>query len=534
MSDRDGGMIWLGPGDAADDVSPETVGSKAAGIWRMAQLGLPTPPAFVLPTGFCAEVNEHPARGAERIAPGLRAGIERLEAATGRRFGDPRNPLLVSVRSGAAASMPGMLSTVLNVGLNAKTVHGLIRLTGDPRFAWDSYRRFIESYAAVVGDVPSAAFSHRLSALIAAEGVPSETELDGEALERLCAAYGDIAAGPYRTPVPDDPLDQLTQAALAVYRSWDGRKAREYRRINHLEGLAGTAVTVQAMVFGNAARGSGSGVAFSRDPATGEKRLYIDFLFNAQGEDVVSGRRTPLDAARFADRLPGLFTELQNGASLLEHDSRDVQDIEFTVEDGTLYFLQTRNAKRTPLALLRSTVGLVEDGLLDPDTALSRLDAVDLSRAAITHFTDSADPVASAISASPGVASGRAAFTSERARQLAAEGDPVILIREEPATDDIEGFDVAAGILTAVGGRTSHAAVVARQLGKVCLVGCHALAIDRRGTSAMLSDHRVREGDWLSLDGTTGEVSLGQRTIATRDPQQDLDKLSGWRNKIPV
>lgn len=530
MTKPDHGIIWLGAEDGGNEVSPEEAGSKAAGIWRMARLGLRTPPAFALPASLCAAVNDDPKNAAALVTSGLRAGIGRLEAATGRHFGAASAPLLLSVRSGAAVSMPGMMSTVLNIGLNRKTTRGLIQLTGDPRFAWDSYRRFLESYATVVQELPPATFARRLAEMIDSEHASDESELDCEALETLSLSYSEAASGLFGKPVPEEPLDQLTEATLAVYRSWEGRKAREYRRINRLEGLAGTAVTVQAMVFGNAARRSGSGVAFSRDPATGEKRLYVDFLPSAQGEDVVSGRRTPSDAATLEARLPDIYTELEQGAARLEADRRDVQDIEFTVQEGTLYFLQTRSAKRTPLAALRTTVNLVREGVIDAQTGLARLADVDLARVGTSKFVTPGTPVSAATPASPGVASGRIAFDSPHACRLAASGDPVILVREEPATEDIDGFNAASGILTARGGRTSHAAVVARQLGKVCLVGCANLKIAEDGRSATLGETRVLPGEWLSLDGSTGEVSLGQREIEIEASSPEHQEVERWRN----
>ena len=522
-------MVWLGPDNPDEGVTAERVGSKAAGIWRIGRLELPTPPAFALPTDLCAAANTSPADAVPRIAAALSAGVRRLEEATARRLGDPRAPLLVSVRSGAAVSMPGMLSTVLNVGASPETTHGLIRLTGDPRFAWDSYRRFLESYGAVVAGAPSAAFARTLAAMIRAEGCAHESELDGEALERLATQYAELTAREGAGPIPAEPMDQLTQAALAVFRSWEGRKAREYRRLNSLEGLAGTAVTVQAMVFGNGGPRSGSGVAFSRDPANGAKRLYVDFLFDAQGDDVVSGRRTPVGIEALAARLPAVADALTQGAARLERAFRDVQDVEFTVEDGELYFLQTRAAKRTPRAALRIAVDLVGEGLIDESEALARLDDVDLERAAATRFAEPAEVVARGIPAAPGVASGRAAFDAAGAQRLAATGDPVLLVRREPATEDIAGFAAADGILTAVGGRTAHAAVVARQMAKACVVGCTALEIDEPAGVATLAGRRIAAGDWISLDGESGEVSLGRRQIVTDAPGAALATVAAWR-----
>lgn len=525
--------LFIGRGGSREEVTAEAAGSKAAQLWRMAVLGLNVPPAFVMPTGLCAVVNSGSGTALETLQRGLAKGIAWLEDITGRRFGDRRAPLLVSVRSGAAASMPGMLDTILNVGLNSQSVHGLICLTGNPRLAFDSYRRFIRGYAEVVHGVPGGKFEHLLNAMIQREGVSSEIELDPEALERLAAEFRELALRASSHAIPEDPHDQLRAAAMAVYRSWEGSRAREYRRLNRLDHLAGTAVTVQAMVFGNSGHNSGAGVAFSRDPATGMNQPYVDFLFDAQGEDVVSGRRTPANAAGLEARLPDAAKSLLAGAKRLEREMHDVQDVEFTVENGALYFLQTRNAKRTPLAALRIAVDLVREGLIDTATALSRLDAVDSAKLGIARFSDSMPAIATAISASPGVASGRAAFNSQRATDMAARGEKVILVRPDTTTDDVAGFAVADGVLTAVGGRTAHAAVVARQLGKVCLVGCRTLTVDEERGQAVIGDVRIHEGDWLSLDGDSGGISLGRREITVTLPPE-LETLKCWRDQAEM
>ena len=512
------------------EITADVAGSKAAEIWRMASMGLDVPPAFVMPTTLCSAVNAGDGAALEGLRQGLAKGIAQLEKATGRRFGDSRMPLLVSVRSGAAVSMPGMLETVLNIGLNDKTVHGLIRLSGNPRLAFDSYRRLVQGYAEVVDGVAGAVFEQRLNDLMRRERAASETELDPEALERLTGEFRELALHNSGRALPDDPHDQLRAAAIAVYRSWESPRAREYRKLNRLDGVNGTAVTVQAMVFGNSGYNSGAGVAFSRNPATGADEPYVDFLFDAQGEDVVSGRRTPANARQLEARLPEIAARLVDGMKRIERERRDVQDVEFTVEDGRLYFLQTRSAKRTPRAALRIAVDLVHEKLIDVETALSRLAGIDFDRLGIKRFSDSAPAIASAISASPGVASGRAAFSSPRAAEMAASGKPVILVRPDTSTDDVAGFAAADGILTAVGGRTAHAAVVARQLGKVCLVGCRALAVDEEGREAKLGEARIREGDWLSLDGDNGEISLGQRGIAVTQPPE-LAEIEAWRKR---
>jgi pyruvate,orthophosphate dikinase len=526
MSDPD--LLFIGVPGRTEELTAEIAGSKAAQLWRMSRLGLTVPPAFVLPTTLCAAINRDDPAAMARLEAGLRDGIAQLEEVTGRRFGGSREPLLVSVRSGAAQSMPGMLSTVLDVGMTSASLRGLILLSGNPRLAWDSYRRFIQSYAETVDAIPAKPFEAQLAEMIHAEHVAHERELDPEALERLSGAFLAIAARVGHA-IPDEPQAQLMAAARAIYRSWDGERAKDYRRLNRLEGLQGTAVTVQAMVFGNSGARSGAGVAFSRNPATGADEPYIDFLFDAQGEDVVAGRRIPEDGRVLAERLPEAARELNDGLSRLEREFRDLQDVEFTVESGKLYFLQTRSAKRTPRAALRVLVDLVGEGILDPATALVRASQIDAESARVTHFAEPAPAIATAIAASPGVASGRTAFSSARAKAFAESGEPVILVRPDTSTDDIAGFAAASGILTALGARTAHAAVVARQLGKPCIVGCHDLRIaddERRGE---IGGRAIEEGQWLSLDGETGEVSLGRRSIVAELPQAELAEIESWR-----
>jgi pyruvate, orthophosphate dikinase len=514
--------LFIGLPGHAKTLTKEVAGNKAAQLWRMSHLGLPVPPAFVLPATLCAAINAGEDEALHALDQGLHKGIAALEAFTGKGFGDVRAPLLVSVRSGAAQSMPGMLETILDVGLNERTLRGLIGLTGNPRLAWDSFRRFLQMYAEVVLEAPKTGFETALAEMLHTEEAANEAELDSEALERLALRFQTMAEA-----VPEEPMQQLREAARAVYRSWEGERAREYRRLNHLEELTGTAVTVQLMVFGNAGQKSGAGVAFSRNPATGEKEFYADYLSNAQGEDVVAGRRPTGGAGALAAQLPEVSRELETGAHRLEGEYRDVQDIEFTVERGKLYFLQTRSAKRTPRAALRILVDFVAEGLLTPKEALTRAESIDLATAQVTRFTDTQAPLATAIPAAPGVASGRATFTSERAKVLAESGEPVILVRHDTATEDVAGFAVASGILTATGGRTAHAAVVARQLGRVCLVGCAALRLRPEG--AELAGQPFAEGDWLSLDGETGGITLGKREIISELPAEEMAALAAWR-----
>ncbi|MGO8952535.1 MAG: PEP/pyruvate-binding domain-containing protein [Rhodomicrobium sp.] len=525
-------LFIAGAGSEGAPLTAELAGSKAANLWQMARLGLKVPPAFVISTRLCKPMNAGDSRTEELLRRMLSKGIGELERATGRVFGGARLPLLVSVRSGAARSMPGMLDTVLNTGMTPRTVHGLIRVTGNPRLAWDSYRRFVQSYTEVAGAKGSDVFAAKLGAAIKAEGAASESELDPEALERLTATFLDEAAALLGEPIPSNPYQQLETAAKAVYRSWEGERAREYRRLYGLGGLAGTAVTVQAMVFGNGGGRSGAGVAFTRNPATGAKGLYIDFLFDAQGEDVVSGRRTMTHPETFKERLPEAAQALEEGAARLESHFRDMQDIEFTVEDGTLYFLQTRPAKRTPRAALRVLIDLVHEGAIDRDEGAKRAAQIDFEAAAVTRFEGEAAALATGTPASAGVASGRAVFESARAVELSGRtAGPIVLIRPDTSTADVAGFAVSAGILTASGGRTAHAAVVARQLGKACIAGCAGLAVDATSRQAAISGHTIKEGDWLSIDGESGEVFLGERRIVTVRPEAEIAEIESWRKR---
>jgi len=513
---------------ATEQYSADLVGGKAANLARMAALGLPVPAAFVLPISLCAARLNGEAGAVRDLMDGLTEGIEFLENATGRRFGDRRRPLLVSVRSGAARSMPGMLDTVLNVGCTSTAVRGLVRMTGHPRFAYDCRRRFLESYGGVVLGIDPSAFTRKRDALIAAEGTGGERTLDSEALERLAAAYEQVIEDEDHV-LSDDPAEQLRSAAQAVFRSWTSERARTYRKLEQLEDLQGTAVTVQAMVFGNAGISSGAGVAFSRDPSTGADKPVIDVLFESQGEDVVSGGHNPETEEAIVRSLPEVAVQLRNALRRLEEDFADVQDVEFTIENGKLWILQTRAAKRTPQAALRLAIEFVREKRITHSEALQRLTGVDVGALVNKRLVVTEAPVLRGICASAGIAVGRVAFDSQTAARQAAGGEPVILVRPDTTTADVSGFAAAAGIVTAIGGRTAHAALVARQMGKPCIVGCIGLSIDIAGHCAQLPGAAVKEGDWLSIDGETGAIYLGRSEVVTERPEAELAEIESWR-----
>jgi pyruvate, orthophosphate dikinase len=522
-------IVHIG-GAATEQRSADSIGAKAANLARMAALGLPVPPAFVLPVKLCADIIANAAQGERHMRDGLRAGIAFLEEMTGKTFGSHRNPLLVSVRSGAARSMPGMLDTVLNVGCTLTAVQGLIRASGRPRLGWDCRRRFIESYAETVLGLDPAPLHARLAELVASEQAGSDRELDSEALERLAndeQALVEHGGDGWL----EDAEAQLEAAARAVYRSWMSERAQTYRKLQGLEHLHGTAVTVQAMVFGNGGLASGAGVAFSRDPSTGANTPMIDLVLDAQGEDVVSGRRTPDTDAAIARALPAIGSELGAVLRQLEREFGDVQDVEFTVEAGRLWLLQTRAAKRTPRAALRIAIDLVHDGLISSHEALHRLAELDLDTLVETTLAGDDAPVAVGIGASGGIATGRAAFDAASAQRLAASGEPVILMRPDTSTEDVAGFAVAAGIVTTVGARTAHAALVARQLGRPCIVGCGDMAVEPEADRARLGSTAIAAGDWITIEGDSGRIYLGRGEIVTTRPEAELAEIARWRTE---
>ena len=523
-------IVCIG-GISTEPHSADEIGAKAANLAQIAALGLPVPPAFVLPIKLCAAIIDKDAHAERDLRDGLKQGIEFLESATGKRFGDDRQPLLVSVRSGAARSMPGMLDTVLNVGCTSTAVQGLVRSSGRPRLAWDCRRRFLESYAETVLGLDPAPFAARLAELIAGEGVASDRELDSEALERLAADEQALIEDRNHDGWLEDAAAQLDSAARAVYRSWMSERAQAYRHLQKLDYLQGTGVTVQAMVFGNGGLSSGAGVAFSRDPSTGLARPMIDLLLDAQGEDVVSGRRTPDTEGTIARSLPTIAAELGDILKRLEREFGDVQDVEFTIEDGELWILQTRPAKRTPRAALRIAIDLVHEGLITKQEALERIAGIDLATLAQVFLVSADKPVMAGVGASGGIAVGRAAFNSESAQRLSATGDPVILMRPDTSTADVAGFAVAAGIVTAVGARTAHAALVARQMGKPCIVGCSNMTIDLAADRAQLADTTISGSDWITIDGDSGNIYPGRcETVVTR-PEAELAEIASWRSQ---
>ncbi len=507
----------------------EVVGNKAWNLMRMAKAGLPVPPGFVLPTEWC-RLQRSGRLDPDALRRTLDIGITRLEAANGLGFGAPRRPLLVSVRSGAAASMPGMMETVLDIGLNPQAIDGLTLHTGNPRLGWDSYRRLLAGYAEVVAGLPVAPFDTLETAALAAGDAAGVGELDHASLRALVrsmlARYRELAGAAF----PEDPREQLTQAVLAVLRSWDAPKAAAYRRLNGIDDAAGTAVTIQTMVYGNADGLSGSGVGFTRNPATGAHEFYFDFQFAGQGEDVVAGRQAIGDAGRLARVLPQVWTELREACARLEALFGDAQDFEFTVQSRRLFLLQTRHAKRTDWAALRIAVDLVAEGILTREAALASLQGVALEKIVRARFQMPLPaPLARAVVAGFGVASGVIALDSDTAARMAEGDEPVILVRRDIATSDIDGLARAAGVLTALGGRTSHGAVVARQLGKVCLVSCPGLAIDLERRTCRIGGQELREGEPLSLDGNDGAVYRGAFAVVTDRPESELAVVSAWR-----
>ena len=517
----------------------ELLGGKGAGLAEMTRIGLPVPAGFTITTECCDYYLKHDRKLPGSLRSEVKKNLARLERVTGKQLGDSRDPLLVSIRSGSARSMPGMMETILNLGLNSRSVEGLANNTGNPRFAWDAYRRFVQMYSTVVMGLPKEDLESKLRALKARRKVKIDTELEADDWKQLVQEYKSYFKERAGKPFPEDPAEQLWGAIGAVFESWLAEKAVTYRRVEHITGLLGTAVNVVQMVFGNTGENSGTGVCFTRDPSTGQKSFYGDFLINAQGEDVVAGIRTPMHLVEMARRMPKVYKQLERARKTLERHYRDMQDMEFTVEDGTLYMLQTRTGKRTPAATFRIAVDMVNEGLIKRNDALLRITAEDIERLFYPVIDSSVAPqelslrrLASGINAGPGAAVGVAVFTAHEAEELAKQGQKVILVRRETSPEDVGGMAVAQGILTATGGKTSHAAVVARGWGKCCIVGCEELDIDYAAKKMTVDGHVIRQGEWITLDGTEGVVYQGEVPLVTPEMPKHYFTILQWADEV--
>ncbi len=540
----------------------DLLGGKGAGLHEMTRIGIPVPPGFTISTAVCAYYDLHGRRYPKNLEQEIARALQQMEKILGRRFGDGENPLLLSVRSGARESMPGMMDTVLNLGLNDRTVQGLIRRTGNPRFAFDSYRRFIQMYADVVlgiktagkngGDPLAEIFERKKDA----RGARFDTELAAADLQELVGEYKAAVKKAIGKDFPEDPVEQLWGAIGAVFRSWNNDRAVAYRELYQIPHEWGTAVNIQAMVFGNLGDDCATGVAFTRDPASGEKRFYGEFLVNAQGEDVVAGIRTPRPITELFDVMPKAAKELERVCKLLEKHYREMQDVEFTIESGKLWMLQTRAAKRTGFAAVRIAVDMVDERIISKKEALLRIEPDQLNQLLRPVFDEKAKEkayregrlLAKGLPAGPGAATGRVVFDAEEAVEWKKRGERVILCRIETSPDDIRGMDAAQGILTARGGMTSHAALVARQMGKVCVAGCEALHVDDAARALRVNETELKEGDWISIDGSTGQVFQGEiqtlpsevlrvlltRSLAPKESRifQQFAKLMSWADAV--
>ena len=528
-------VYFFGGGSAEGKAEmKERLGGKGANLAEMTNLGIPVPPGFTISTEVCAAFYDndrnYPAGLREEVAEHL----DRLETMMGKKLGDAGDPLLVSVRSGAAQSMPGMMDTVLNLGLNDAAVEGLAEQSGNPRFAKDAYRRFIQMYGDVVMGVEHQNFEHALETAKEGKGVTEDTDLDADDLDGVIAAYKEIYASHTGSAFPQSPLDQLWGAIDAVFGSWNSNRAIRYRQIEGIKGLLGTAVNVQSMVFGNFGDDSGTGVCFTRDPSTGENTFYGEYLINAQGEDVVAGIRTPLPLSQLRDTAPEMMTQLEGVRERLEQHYRDMQDMEFTIQQGRLFLLQTRNGKRTGPAAVKLAIDMVNEGLVSRKEAIARVTADLLDQCLHPMIRAEARPtatvLATGLNASPGAATGQVVFTADDAEQWVDQGKRVLLVRRETSPEDIGGMHAAQGILTATGGMTSHAAVVARGMGTPCVAGCKEVVIS--GNTASIDGFPVEEGQWLTIDGGTGQVFDGELPLITPKVTGDLATFLEWTDEI--
>ena len=513
----------------------ELLGGKGANLAEMTNIGLPVPQGFTITTEACTQYYEDGRQINGEIMAEIMEYIEKMEKITGKKFGDLENPLLVSVRSGARASMPGMMDTILNLGLNEDVVDVIAKKSNNPRWAWDCYRRFIQMYSDVVMEVGKKYFEQLIDAMKEKKGVTQDVELSAEDLKELAMQFKAEYKSKIGSDFPTDPKEQLIGAIKAVFRSWDNPRANVYRRDNDIPYSWGTAVNVQSMAFGNMGDDCGTGVAFTRDPATGEKKLMGEFLTNAQGEDVVAGVRTPMPIAEMAEKFPEAYDEFVKVCNILEDHYRDMQDMEFTVEHGKLYMLQCRNGKRTAPAALKIACDLVDEGMISEQQAVAMIDPRNLDTLLHPQFDPKAlkatEPVGKALPASPGAACGKIVFTAEDAKEWAARGEKVVLVRLETSPEDIEGMKAAQGILTVRGGMTSHAAVVARGMGKCCVSGCGAIVMDEENKQFTLSGKTYHEGDWLSLDGSTGNIYDGAMPTVDASVGGDFGRIMAWADK---
>ena len=513
----------------------ELLGGKGANLAEMTNIGLPVPQGFTISTEACTKYYEDGRTINPEIQAQIMEYVDKLEAITGKKFGDRENPLLVSVRSGARASMPGMMDTILNLGLNEDVVGVLAAKSGNPRWAWDCYRRFIQMYSDVVMEVGKKYFEALIDQMKERKGVTQDVELDADDLKELAFQFKAEYKSKLGVDFPTDPKEQLMGAIKAVFRSWDNPRANVYRRENDIPYSWGTAVNVQSMAFGNMGDDCGTGVAFTRNPATGEKKLFGEFLTNAQGEDVVAGVRTPMPISEMAEKFPEAFAQFTNVCQILESHYHDMQDMEFTVENGKLYMLQTRNGKRTAPAALKIACDLVDEGMIDEKQAVAMIEPRTLDTLLHPQFDAAAlkkaQPVGRALAASPGAACGKIVFTAEDAKAWNDRGEKVVLVRLETSPEDIEGMMSAQGILTVRGGMTSHAAVVARGMGRCCVSGCTEIKMDEENKTFVLAGKTYREGDWLSLDGSTGCIYDGQIPTVDAEIAGEFGRIMAWADK---
>jgi pyruvate,orthophosphate dikinase len=533
---------WIysfGAGKAEGDGTwRDLLGGKGAGLAEMTKIGLPVPAGFTISTEACDFFYKHGKKYPPELRKQVADNVAKLERVTKKKLGDPKNPLLVSVRSGSARSMPGMMETILNLGLNDRSVTGLAAVTKNERFAYDAYRRFVQMYSTVVMEMSKEDLEHRLRAMKDRLGVKEDTAVPASGWKELVAEYKSLFREKTGKNFPDDPMEQLWGAIGAVFGSWMAEKAVTYRRVEKITGLLGTAVNVVQMVFGNTGDNSGTGVCFTRDPSTGEKVFYGDYLVNAQGEDVVAGIRTPMPLREMAKTMPKVYAQLEKVRVRLEKHYRDMQDMEFTVENGTLYMLQTRTGKRTPAAAFRIAVDMANEKLISKDEALLRIKPEDIERLFYPVIDSKVDKkslsskiLATGINAVPGAAVGKVVFSAQKAEEWAARGEKVILVRRETSPEDVGGMAVAQGILTATGGKTSHAAVVARGWGKCCVVGAEKLDIDYKSQTMSAAGKVVKEGDWITLDGSEGVVYTEAMPLVTPEFPKSYEALMKWADQ---